>query len=115
MTNLPGSRRGRMRPLDLEPVAPPPVLGAEASSWYFDRRKEIAVSVNAHGPGGWHLSISGQTRYPTWDEIVEARYKCVPDHVMMAMLLPSKDLWVDTHEFCFHLHEVRRNPDGTIR
>jgi hypothetical protein len=67
-------------------------------------------------PGGpkWHLSISHRTseatpqpgRYPTWDEIKEARYRFVPDGVTMAMLLPPKAEYVNVHETCFHLWEI---------
>lgn len=62
----------------------------------------------------WHLSISHRTnthppkpgRYPTWDEITEARYRFVPDEVTMAMLLPSRAEWVNIHPTTFHLWEV---------
>ena len=56
--------------------------------------------------GKWHLSISHKTRYPTWDEIKEARYRFVPDEVTMAMLLPPRDQYVNVHPNCFHLHEI---------
>jgi hypothetical protein len=40
-------------------------------------------------PGiGWHMSISHKNRYPSWEEIKEARYRFIPDEVTMAMLLP---------------------------
>lgn len=57
-------------------------------------------------PIGWHLSISHPTRYPTWDEIKEARYYFCPDEVTMGMLLPPKSEYVNVHPNCFHLHEV---------
>jgi hypothetical protein len=66
-----------------------------------------------HGPK-WHMSISHRTsdakpqpgRYPTWDEITDARYRFVPDSVTMAMLLPPKAKYVNVHETCFHLWEI---------
>src|SRR5262245_7474678 len=36
----------------------------------------------------WHLSISCADRYPTWNEIRDARYALLPDDCIMAMLLP---------------------------
>lgn len=54
----------------------------------------------------WHLSIAHQTRYPSWDEIKEARYRLLPEDVTMAMLLPPKGHYVNLHENCFHLHEI---------
>lgn len=64
----------------------------------------------------WHLSISHRTcehppqpgRYPTWDEIAEARYRFCPDGVTMAMLLPPKSEYVNVHATTFHLWEVPR-------
>jgi hypothetical protein len=54
----------------------------------------------------WHLSISAATRYPTWDEIRDARYALMPDNITMGMLLPPKDEYVNLHPNCFHLHEI---------
>lgn len=56
--------------------------------------------------GKWHLSISHRDRYPSWDEIREARYRYVPNHVTMAMLLPPRSEYVNIHPNCFHLHEI---------
>lgn len=57
--------------------------------------------------GMWHLSISHPTRYPSWDEIKEARYRFVPNEVTMAMLLPPREEYINIHSNCFHLHELR--------
>lgn len=62
----------------------------------------------------WHLSISHRTntqppkpgRYPTWDEISEARYTLIPDEVTMAMLLPPRAQYINTHPTTFHLWEM---------
>lgn len=62
----------------------------------------------------WHLSISHRTneatpqpgRYPTWDEIAEARYRFVPDDVTVAMLLPPRSEYVNAHATTFHLWQV---------
>lgn len=56
--------------------------------------------------GRWHLSISHKERYPTWDEIREARYNFVPDAVTMAMILPPRSEYVNLHDHCFHLHQI---------
>lgn len=62
----------------------------------------------------WHLSISHRTctqppkpgRYPTWDEIRQAREQFVPDDVTVAMLLPPKAEYVNEHATTFHLWEI---------
>jgi hypothetical protein len=56
--------------------------------------------------GKWHMSVSHPTRYPTWDEIRDARYEFIPDEITMAMFLPPRDQYINVHENCFHLHEV---------
>ena len=66
-------------------------------------------------PKGWHMSISHRInevrprpgRYPTWDEIADARYKFVPDEVTMALLLPPRSEYVNLHATTFHLHQVQ--------
>lgn len=63
-------------------------------------------------PDGWHLSISHRLtnrepgRYPTWDEIKDARYRFAPLDITMAMLLPPQDEYVNAHPTTFHLWEV---------
>lgn len=54
----------------------------------------------------WHLSIAHHKRYPTWDEIRDARYELIPDDVMVAMFLPPRTEYVNVHAYCFHLFEV---------
>jgi hypothetical protein len=55
---------------------------------------------------GWHMSISKPSKLPTWEEVRDARYALIPDEAVMAMLLPSKDVYVNVHEFCLQLYEV---------
>jgi hypothetical protein len=54
---------------------------------------------------GWHLSISHESRNPTWEEQRDARYALIPDGIYMVMILPPKAEYVNVHEFCFHWHE----------
>lgn len=55
---------------------------------------------------GWHVSLSHPARYPTWNEIRDARYDLLPDACLMALLLPPRAEYVNLHPNCFHLHEV---------
>lgn len=64
----------------------------------------IIVSIDA---GFWHLSISHPRRYPTFDEIKDARYKYIPNNVQMAMMYPPKEQYVNVHNNCFHLWEIK--------
>jgi len=60
--------------------------------------------------GDWHFSIAHPDRLPTWDEVVVARYRLVPDHVTMAMILPPRHAYVDIHRFCLQVVSIDR-PD----
>lgn len=70
--------------------------------------------VAGDGSSHLHLSISHRTngkkpkpgRYPTWDEIADARYKLLPLDVHFAMVLPPPDTYVAHHDTTFHLHET---------
>lgn len=54
----------------------------------------------------WHLSVSCSDRYPTWEEMKDARYSLLPDDVYMAQILPPKAEYVDLHPNCFHWYET---------
>ena len=70
----------------------------------------VIVSID---DGQWHMSISHKTmdnkpgRYPTWDEIRDARYRFCPENKTMAMLLPPRSEYVNIHETTFHLWELK--------
>lgn len=71
-----------------------------------DCRIWISREVYGNHEVRWHLSISCKDRYPTWDEIRDARYDLLPDDCTMAMLLPPSREYVNIHPNCFHLHEL---------
>lgn len=54
----------------------------------------------------WHLSISHRDRYPTWDEVADARYLLVPEDVTMALLLPPPEQYLNVHETTLHLWQI---------
>lgn len=62
----------------------------------------------AQEDGLWHLSVSTEYRYPTWDEIYTAWYDLVPDaqNITGAILLPRKSEYVNIHPNCFHVHQL---------
>jgi hypothetical protein len=61
----------------------------------------------------WHLSVSHTIRgtraprYPTWDELADARYTLLPDDIDVVMHLPPPSEYVAVHDTTFHLHEYR--------
>lgn len=54
----------------------------------------------------WHLSISCADRYPTWEEIKDARYSLLPLGLTFAQILPPMNEFVNIHPNCFHLWEI---------
>jgi hypothetical protein len=74
----------------------------------------LAVIVGDEVGIGWHLSISHRSnhrpprlvRYPTWDEVAEARERFLPADLTFAMVLPPLEEFVNVHHTTFHLHQV---------
>lgn len=69
-------------------------------------RCTVIVTIDC---GLWHLSISTPSASPSYNEIKYARYKFIPNYVVMAQLFPSKQEFVNYHPFCHHLWEVGRS------
>jgi hypothetical protein len=67
-------------------------------------RCDIIISIDE---GLWHLSISTKYNSPSYKEIKEARYKYIPDNILMAQLFPSKTQFVNYHPYCHHLWQIR--------
>lgn len=91
-----------------------PVLEAERHTSDGDLR--VLVTDD---PGGLHLSIShtssarGRYRYPTWDEIADARDVFLPADIGFVMHLPPAGEYVAVHPTTFHLHQHPARTDGT--
>lgn len=92
-----------------------PVVG---HVWRRDVLDGTLVAIVAEEPEGWHLSISFRdhrhrlSRYPTWDEIRDARYDLLPADLDFVMHLPPPDEYVNVHATTFHLHEHPPRPTG---
>lgn len=94
----------------------PDVLDALGSAYLVAAERNthdgrLTVIVADEPPIGWHLSISHRDhrgeprRYPSWDEIADARDVFLPADLTFAMLLPPADQYVAVHATTFHLHE----------
>lgn len=66
---------------------------------------ECSVAVTREY-GEWHMSIAHPGRYPTWDEVAQARYRAIPKGVWMALMLPPPEEYVNIHPNCFQLIQV---------
>lgn len=74
----------------------------------------LAVIVACEPVIGWHLSISHHDhrdrprRYPSWDEIADARDVFLPLDLAFGLILPPASEYVALHDTTFHLHEIPR-------
>lgn len=92
-------------------------LSSDARAWQCEVPDGHLSVFAGTEPAGFHLSISHRTsdhparpgRYPSWGEIVDARYRFCPLDVTMAQLLPPQDEYINLHDTTFHLWEI---PDG---
>ena len=67
-------------------------------------RCDVIVTIDGDR---WHLSISTPTCSPSYKEIKAARYRFIPDDVVMAQLFPSMKDFVNLMPYCHHLWEVK--------
>lgn len=82
------------------------INGKQYSEGFFKfGRCDVIVSIRS---GKWHLSISTPLASPSHDEIKEARYKFIPDHIIMAQIFPPKGASINLDSFCNNLFEIGR-------
>lgn len=86
------------------------LLRASGTRMYAKDACRVLVSQEPRPGKGerrwWHLSISCADRYPTWEEIKDARYSLLPMGLTFAQLLPPLNEFVNIHPNCFHLWEI---------
>lgn len=59
--------------------------------------------------GRWHLSIARRDRLPTWEELGDARDSLLPPDLFFCVPHPPRSYWINIHEYCLHLYEIRDN------
>ncbi len=54
--------------------------------------------------GVWlHLSISRQTRIPSWDDLVRVRDAMGYAEFLFVQVLAPRSFWLNVHDYCMHL------------
>lgn len=61
-----------------------------------------------------HISFSHPHRLPTWDEVKYVRDGYGDPNKFYVMVLPPKEFYVNFHQFCFHLWEVKSEYETEI-
>lgn len=88
-------------------ISTPPTLHPEVEDMGTFVFGPGLAAIVTKDEGRWHISVSHPSRYPNWEEIKAARYRLVPDEVCMVQALGPPKSWLNVHENCFHLWEVR--------
>ena len=96
-------------PRTIDKPVPDLVRATDLEHWSHERVYLMGMCTVrlAREPDGYKLSISHKDRYPTWDEVTEAKYRLIPN-VMMAMPLPEPDEYLNLHPYTFNLFEIRK-------
>jgi hypothetical protein len=97
----------RYRPLEAEIGRIERAHGLPDMGRKYFRRGEVRAIVGTESSGRWTLSVSCAARYPTWDEVADARYDLVPPDVTMVMPLPPPQDYLNESAFVFNLVEAR--------
>lgn len=63
----------------------------------------IKTLDNVAGEMWIHLSVSCRNRYPSWDELLDVRYKFFPNDVEVIQIFPPKGDYISEHKYTFHL------------
>ena len=80
------------------------ILSPGTRQWMKGNVRVLFSPNEQHLDGIWkHLSISLTHRYPTWDEILDARYTFFDENDDVVQILPPRSEYVNFHNNCFHL------------
>ena len=71
----------------------------------------LLTALVGEEPNGMHLSVShrghkNNHRYPSWDELADARDKFLPHDRAFGMIFPAWNDYVAIHDTTFHIHEL---------
>jgi hypothetical protein len=69
---------------------------------YFKMGHCEIVLREPDGQQGWFMTIRRKNHYPSWDEIVWARYNLIPDAAHMLLALPSLNSYINREEDVAH-------------
>ena len=66
----------------------------------------LHLSVSWHPPDGVRINARAK-RYPSWDELMHARWELLPHDVPFVMHFPTPEEYLAVHDTTFHLHEEK--------
>jgi len=70
----------------------------------FYHYKGMNIFVNKE-EGTWHLSVAA--KFPLgYQQLKDVRYRFMPDKMTVAQIFPSREEFVNVHEFTWHLWQI---------
>lgn len=79
--------------------------GIYETGFFNYKGKEIFINSE---DGAWHLSVSANHTLGYY-ELKEIRYKFMPNDMQVAQIFPPREEFINLHENCFHLYELRED------
>jgi len=79
-----------------------PVLDCRA----FRGPNGLNVLIGREG-GDWHISLSTETRYPTWDELRDVCWALGPGVRFKLVIPTADDAYTNLHNYCLHVWQDR--------
>lgn len=73
---------------------------------------DLLVFTSTDDDGCFHLSISNPYRYPTWDEMVDAKKRFFSPDKEAVIVLPRDSDYISLHPNCFHIFESACQEEG---
>jgi len=77
--------------------------GVYETGMFTYKGKDILINKEM---GEWHLSVSANHTLGYY-ELKEIRYKFMPDSMQVAQIFPPRKEFVNLHENCFHLYQIK--------
>jgi hypothetical protein len=111
-THEPGFEEPPIREIKVPPAVERMAIERGATRFFGATMGECRILLghepDEQGRLRWHLTISCESRHPSWDEIKTARYRfCGPD-LTMAMILPIAERYINVpaQDHVFQLWEL---------
>ncbi len=77
--------------------------GVYETGMFTYKGKDILINKEM---GEWHLSVSANHTLGYY-ELKEIRYKFMPDSMQVAQIFPPRKEFVNFHENCFRLYQIK--------
>lgn len=90
-------------PIQMKEIEKSDKYGIYSTGIFSYKGMNILITID---DGFWHLSVSA--KYPLgYQQLKDVRYKFLPNDMHIAQLFPPREEFVNVHECCWHLWEIK--------